>query len=109
MRTWEASQASMHTIQCHMAIVPSSSLKKRILDALTPLGIIKTFDQLNMSCGGLDPEHYSSPEEFSQRLDKALQGLIAVGKVRLVARLPTLCFTLGTILDRIVREVELDG
>lgn len=91
-----------------MTIVPSSSLAERILNALKPLGIIKTFDQLNMSCGGLDPEHFSSPEEFSQRLDKALQGLIAVGKVRLVAKRPALCFTLGTVLDRIVRAVELD-
>jgi hypothetical protein len=104
MNTW---QADPHTIRCHMEIVPSSPLEERILNALNPLGIIKTFDQINMSCGGLDPDNFASPEEFSQRLDKALQGLIAVGKVRLVAKRPVLCFTLGTILDRIVREIDL--
>jgi hypothetical protein len=98
-------------IHCHMAAmkVPPPSLEDRILKSLEPMGVIKTFDQINMFAGGLDPVNYNSPEEFSQRLDKKLQGLIARGKVLIVARRPELCFRLGTVLDRIIREIELDG
>jgi len=104
--------ATKHSIHCHMAAmkIPPPSLEDRILKSLEPMGIIKTFNQIEMATGALDPVNVVSPEEFSQRLDKKLQGLIATGKVLIVARRPELCFRLGTILDRIIREIDLaDG
>ena len=68
----------------------------------------KTFSQLEMGAGGLDPVELASPEVFSDKLDKKLRELIACGKVRLIARKPALVFEIGTVLDQIVKELELD-
>lgn len=68
----------------------------------------KTFSQLEMGAGGLVPAMLASPEVFSDKLDKKLRELMACGKVRLIARLPVLVFELGTVLDRIIKELELD-
>ena len=106
MNAWAATK---HSITCWMAAMKSGppSLEDRILKTLEPMGVIKTFNQLEMGCGSLDPENFNSQEEFSNRLDKKLQGLIARGKVLIVARKPELCFRLGTVLDRIIREIDL--
>lgn len=81
------------------------SLEDRILRMLGP-GLIKTFNQLEMGCGGLDPNNLASPEVFGDRLDAALRGLMAVGKVRCVARRPELCFERGTVLDQILMNLD---
>jgi hypothetical protein len=84
---------------------PKRSLEDRIMDALQP-GLIKTFSQLEMGCGGLDPFALASQEVFSEELDKELRRLMAEGKVRCVARRPALCFERGTVLDQIVKGLE---
>jgi len=86
---------------------PERPLEERVMDALQP-GLIKTFSQLEMGCGGLDPLALASVEVFSDELDKTLRKLMAEGKVRCVARRPTLCFERGTVLDQIVKGLELD-
>jgi hypothetical protein len=86
------------------------TLEERILRALRPEGSIKTFDQIAMLSGSLRPEHIQNPERFHATVDVKLRELMTTGKVRLVARRPELCFTLGTVLDRIVKELDLsDG
>jgi hypothetical protein len=72
-------------------------------------GKIKTFSQLEVLCGIADPRWAMQPEEFSQSLDAALSGLIACGKVLLVAKRPELCFRKGTVLDRILKETDGDS
>ena len=108
MNAWDA---TMHSINCYMAAMktdPLPSLEDRILSAL-PSGVIKTFSQIEMASGSLDPKNVANPETFSNQLDAKLRELMACGKVRLVARKPTLCFVRGTVLDRIIKEIELDG
>jgi len=90
----------------HMQNNPSNSLEDRILCLLR--GGPKTFSQLEMGAGGLDPTMLASPEVFAGQLDQKLRELIACGKVRLIARKPTLIFEIGNALDRIVRELELN-
>ncbi len=90
--------------------VPRPSLEERILQALAD-DSTKTFGQMELLCGGADPINVigmDSIHAFSDRLDEALRGLIACGKVILVAKRPELCFRQGTILDRIIREIDLD-
>lgn len=82
------------------------SFEEKILRALR--GGQKTFSQLEMGTGGLDPAMLASPEVFADKLDKKLRELMACGKVRLVARKPVLVFEIGTVLDRLVKELELD-
>jgi len=82
------------------------TFEERILRLLR--GGPKTFSQLEMGSGGLDPAMLASPEVFADRLDAKLRELIACGKVRLIAKRPTLVFEIGTVLDRLVMELELD-
>jgi hypothetical protein len=86
-----------------MGIGPNS-LEGKILWLLR--GGPKTFSQLEMGAGGLDPEMLASPEVFAEQLDQKLRELMACGKVRLIARKPTLIFEIGNVLDRIVKELE---
>lgn len=85
-----------------------TSLEAKILRALR--GGTKTFGQLELACGIMDPSiaaDMTSTYEFSDKLDKELRRLIDCGKVRLVAKKPDLCFEAGTALDQIVKGLEL--
>lgn len=86
---------------------PKPDLEERVLDALED-GNIRTFGQLEVLCGAVNPAHVLDVESFSDRLDKVLQALIATGRVLLVARRPELCFRLGTVLDQIVKGLDND-
>lgn len=83
-----------------------STLEDKILEALGDG--IKSFGQLELACGGLDPANAARVEAWSKELDVALQGLLSSGKVRLVARRPTLFFELGTALDEMLKALEDD-
>jgi len=84
------------------------SMESKILHCLSSHGM-RTFDQLALAAGMLGPDGFDNPEKFHDTVDKKLRELMACGKIRLVARKPTLCFEVGTVLDRIVKEIELDG
>jgi len=83
------------------------SMESKILSCLRRNGM-RSFDQLTLAAGMLGPDGFDNPERFHNTVDAKLRELIACGKVRLVAKKPTLCFELGTALDRIVKELELD-
>jgi len=83
------------------------SMEDKILRCLRSHGV-RTFDQLALAAGAVGPDAITNPERFHNKVDEKLRELMACGKVRLVARRPTLCFELGTVLDRIVKELELD-
>lgn len=85
--------------------IDDTPLDERILVCLRD-GNVKTFSQLEVLCGITDPAWATKPEEFSNMLDTTLQALIKVGKVLLVAKRPELCFKLGTVLDRILGELD---
>ena len=83
------------------------TMEGKILSCLRRNGM-RTFDQLTLAAGMLGPDGFNSPEKFHARVDEKLRELMACGKVRLVARRPTLCFEIGTVLDQIVKGLELD-
>ena len=85
---------------------PKPSLEELILQALAD-DSTKTFGQIEVVClRPVDVINTFAVEDLSSRVDKELRRLIACGKVILVARRPELCFRKGTVLDRIVKEIE---
>jgi hypothetical protein len=87
---------------------PEKPLDERVLEALDD-DSPKTFGQIELACTTpTDLVSTGTIHSFSDRLDETLRELMADGRVILVARRPELCFRKGTILDRIVMEIERD-
>lgn len=87
---------------------PERSLEEKVLRALADDNV-KTFGQLALLCGTLDPSCVMDTEGFDNALDEGLRRMIATGQVILVARRPELCFRKGTVLDQIVKGLERDA
>lgn len=85
---------------------PPEPLEVRILWALRDDNV-KTFGQLEMLCmNPKDVVDVASTSAFATKLDETLRIMIDDGRVLLVARRPELCFRKGSVLDRILKEVD---
>lgn len=107
MFTVRAAARVMASMSVYVDPTDDTPLEERVLKCLEG-GDVKTFSQLEVLCGITDPAWATNPEKFSDLLDAALQALMRVGKVLLVARRPELCFREGTVLDRILGELDDD-